>query len=274
MEIYPQKLELATARVRTPFVAICADDDFISREGLEASAAFLTVNTDYAFSQGYAYLYQTFGRRVALWPMVYLFHNNESGEWIDRIENARSTVYYGVNRTETLRNAIDFVARQDFSELGDGMAGFFDTALTACVARAGKFKRCEVPFAFREYSASVNTVGRRFGAIVSHNLPDFYKNLTAELMAEDLDPEKRQRLIRLFAADFAGQIVYDLQAPGGQRVRLASWPEEARSNAEYLLRLYRAAMLFKSGDYRPFLKVFSTPDYRRFKTFVLGSEKP
>lgn len=272
-EVYPRKLQLALNEVRTPLVAMCADDDFISPAGLDASAAFLTANAEYAFSQGYAYLYQTFGRRIALWPMVYPFHNNESGEWINRVESAKSTVYYGLNRTEVLRDAIRFVARQDFSELGDTVGAFADGALTAIVARAGKFKRCEVPFAFREYSRSVAGVGGRLESIVSRNIPDYYKNLTAKLMGEESDALKRQRLVRVFAADFAHQILYDLHVPVGQPIRLASWSEWARSRAEFSLRLYRAAMLFKSGEYRPFLKVFSTPDYRRFKTFVLGSEQ-
>ena len=272
-EVYPRKLQLALNEVRTPLVAMCADDDFIAPAGLDASAAFLTGNADYAFSQGYAYLYQTFGRRIVLWPMVYPFHNNESGAWIDRVENAKSTVYYGLNRTEVLRGAIGFVARQDFSDMGNTVGAFTDGALTAIVARAGKFKRCEVPFAFREYSRSVAGVGGRLESILSYNIPDFYRNHVAKLVGDDTDSVKRQRLVRLFASDFAHQILYDLQVPIGQEIQLASWPEWARSYAEYLLRLYRAAMLYKSGVYRPFLKVFSAPDYRRFKSFVLGSEQ-
>jgi hypothetical protein len=254
--------------VVTPLVAMCADDDFITKEGFDASASFLTNNQDYAFSQGYAYLYQTFGDSLALWPMVYPHHNNLSEAWLDRIENAKSTVYYGMNRADVLRGAVDFVAQQDWTEISDGVAGFIDTALTMHVARAGKFKRCEVPFAFREYSTSVSAVGRRFGSIVSKNVPDFYRNLLTSLAGEHDDPKTRQRLLRLFAADYVAQITFDLAASSSRKERLGRLPPWVLQQAEYLFRLYSAVRLYGSPDYRAFLKVFSTQDYRRFKSFV------
>jgi glycosyltransferase domain-containing protein len=268
-EVYPRKLQLALERVTTPFVAMCADDDFIANEGLKASVLFLEENPDYVFSQGYAYLYQRFGSRLALWPMVYPFHNNLSDTWLERVENARSTVYYGVNRTEPLSKAIDFLVRQDFSEIMDGVAGFIDAAITTHIARAGKFKRCEVPFAFREYSANVNAVGRRFGSIISRNVPDFYGNLLKSLMQGDEDPKMRQRLFRLLAADYAGQLTFDLGAPSGHNAMRERLPRWALPHAEYLFRLYGAIKLYSSTEYRPFLKVFFGKDYRRFKTFVI-----
>lgn len=272
-EVYPKKLQLAFEQVATPYVAMCADDDFITSAGLQASVSFLDANPDYVFSQGYAYLYQTFTHRLAVWPMVYPFHNNESDDWLVRVENAKSTVYYGVNRTNIMRDAIDLVARQDFSEITDGIAGFIDAALTVQIARAGKFKRCEIPFALREYSVNVSAVGRRFGSIVSRNVPDFYANLVQALMGgTDSDAESRSRLHRLFAADYAGQIMFDLTASGSRKTRLAGLPEPILQQAEYLFRLYSAMKLYGRSEYRSFLKVFSAPDYRRFKNFVL--EKP
>lgn len=267
-DVYPRKLQLAMGRVVTPLVAMCADDDFITKEGLDASASFLTNNQDYAFSQGYAYLYQTFGHRLALWPMVYPHHNNLSESWLDRIANAKSTVYYGINRAHILRDAVDFVARQDFSEVSDGVAGFIDTAITMHAARAGKFKRCEVPFAFREYSVNVNSVGRRFDSIVSRNVPDFYRNLLTAFARDNSDPEARRRLLQLFAADYAGQITFDLTASASRKARLGQLPPWALQHAEYLFRLYSAAKLYGSQDYRAFLKAFSSQDYRRFKNVV------
>ncbi|MGD9838214.1 MAG: TIGR00180 family glycosyltransferase [Afipia sp.] len=270
-EVYPRKLQLAMRQVTTPLVAMCADDDFIAKEGLKASASFLERNSDYAFSQGYAYLYQTFRHRIALWPMVYPYHDNVSERWIERIVNAKSTVYYGVNRTDILRSAVDFVAKQDFAEIIEGFAGFVDTAITMHVARAGKFKRCAVPFAFREYSVNVNAVGRRFGTIVSRNTSDFYRNLLASLTGDDQDPDVRQQLLRLFAADYAGQITFDLAASVSRKVRLQKLPPSLLQSAEYLFRIFAAARLYGKPEYREFLKTFSTADYRRFRNFVTES---
>ena len=269
-EVYPKKLQLAFEKVATPFVAMCADDDFITMAGLQASVSFLEANPDYVFSQGYAYLYQTFGHRLALWPMVYPFHNNESDSWLARVENAKSTVYYGVNRTEAMRDAINLVARQNFTEITDAIAGFVDTALTVQMARAGKFKRCELPFAFREYSVNVSAVGRRFGTIVSRNVPDFYASLVETLVnGEDEDPEIRRRLHRLFAADYAGQIAFDLSTSGSRKARLSGLSQSALRQAEYLFRLYSAARLYVKPEYRSFRRVFSSRDYAQFKKAIL-----
>ncbi|EKS36390.1 glycosyltransferase family 2 protein [Afipia broomeae] len=273
-EVYPRKLQLAFERVATPYVAMCADDDFITLSGLQASVSFLEESPEYAFSQGYAYLYQVFGRRVIVWPMVYPFHNNESDDWVARVENAKSTIYYGVNRTDLIRDAIKLVAQQDFREIADGIAGFVDAALTFKIARAGKFKCCEIPFALREYSANVSAVGRRFGSIVSRNVPDFYANLVRSLMGADHDSETRKRLHRLFAADYAGQIMFDLSAPESRKARLERLPGWALQQAEYLFRLYSSAKLYATPEYRSFLQVFSVSDYHRFKSFVLEKPEP
>ncbi len=68
--------------MRTPFVVMCADDDFITREGLAASVDFLNKHPGYAFSQGYAYTYQFFGRRPVVWPMPY-DHHDIHGDFMD-----------------------------------------------------------------------------------------------------------------------------------------------------------------------------------------------
>lgn len=272
-EVYPRKLELAMSRVQTPFVAMCADDDFITREGLEASVSFLQAHDHYSFSQGYAYLYQKFDKRLVVWPMVYPYHNVESDDWVERIEQAKSTVYYGVNRTEVLREGIAFVVRQNWTGMGTGLATYFDTAITAYAARMGKFRRCEVPFALREYSSIVFGVGDRYVSLISRNLPDFYSNLIRLLCGGNADPEKYGRLLRFMAADYSAVISYDLSVAKSRKARFRRLPKWALSHAEHAFRIYSAARQYCSREYRPFLKVFSTPDYRRFKAFVVGSEK-
>src|SRR5580698_9326337 len=75
IQTYPQKLQAALATISTPLVAPCADDDFITKEGLSQSIDFLRANADYSAALGYAYSYQVFGSRTVLWPMVYDHHD-------------------------------------------------------------------------------------------------------------------------------------------------------------------------------------------------------
>ena len=53
-EIYVRKLHAALQTIATPFVAMCADDDFITGGGLATCVEFLQAHPDYSFSQGYA----------------------------------------------------------------------------------------------------------------------------------------------------------------------------------------------------------------------------
>lgn len=267
-EVYAAKIVEALAAVETPLVVLCADDDFITRDGLAQSVRFLHEHPDYAFAQGYAYLFQTFGRRLALWPMVYPHHTVEHADWIARVEHAKSTVYYGVNRTETLRAAFAFLAARDFSEITDSVAGFVDLAFTLSAARRGKLRRIDVPFGLREYSPAVSAVGRRAQTITSHNVPDFYNGLLHLLAGDSPDPAVASRLRRVFAADYAGQIAFDLTAAGSRKGRVARLPPALRSQAEYLFRMSTGARMYARPDYRRFAKVFSSPDYARLRTHL------
>jgi glycosyltransferase domain-containing protein len=268
-EVYRQKLVAAVAEITTPFLALCADDDFITEEGLRASVDFLDAHPDYAFSQGYAYWYQTFGSRIVLWPMPYLSHDVVAESWLDRIEQAHSTVFYGVQRTEILRAGLDFLARQDFREIIDGAAGFFDFALTAHAAKSGKFKRCPVPFGLREYSPNIAVVGKRFPTITSRNIPDFYANLLAFLAGGEAAEPAKTRLLRVMASDYAGQIAFDLRPVVSRKRFLRRLPEGWVGRIEFLYRLFAAARAYAGREYFAFMKIFFRPEYARFKTFVL-----
>ena len=272
-EVYPAKLQEAVARVQTPFVVMCADDDFITSEGLEACIDFLSRHPDYSFSQGYAYTFQVFGRRPVVWPMPYDHHDNHADSWIERVESAFSTVYYGVLRTEVLRDAIAFLAKQDFSETLVSAVGFFDSSLTMYAARCGKFKRCPVPFALREYSSQTTAVGTRYLTITSRNVADFYRNLEAFVLGPDGSGDARARLRKVFARDYAGQIQYDLSPKRSKKTFFRHWPGPIITHMEYVYRLCSAARSYCSAARVSFLKLFFSPEYARFKQFVLQEER-
>lgn len=269
IEVYITKLQQGFAAVETRLAAMCADDDFITAEGMAASVGFLDAHRDYTFAQGYAYCFQPFGKRLVVWPIHYNYHSAAAVEWIDRIEQALSTVYYGVNQTEVLRRAFDFLAGQDFGEIRDALPGFVDQCLTTFTARAGKLKRIPVPFGLREYSPYMSAAGTRPATIVSRNVPDFYRHLTDALMEDETSTAVRGRLLRLFSRDYAGQIMYDLAGSLSRKRFVAGWGPAFAMRAEFAYRLYLATRGFVPAAYRPAMKFLWHPEYRRFKEFVL-----
>lgn len=271
-EVYLPKLQKGLAAVETSYVAMCADDDFITADGLAQSIVFLDGHPDYSFCQGYAYSFQALGGHVIAWPIAYSRHDLAPADWVDRIERADHTVYYGVNRIEVLRNAIDFLMRQDFAEITDAIPAFIDLCITANAARRGKFKRVNVPFGLREYSPYLHSAGTRPATLVSRNIPDFYRNLLTWLMAGDDSEALRNRLLRVFSRDYAGQMMFDL-AGSRSRKRFVAWFGVALARRiEFLYRLCTAARAYASVTYGPAAKLFRHPEYRRLKQFVLPVE--
>ena len=267
-EVYPEKLRRGLDAVATPLVALCADDDFITRDSFRQCTAFLQANPDYASAQGYCYQVQPFGERLVAWPLHYPFHDLHQDAWIDRVERAGSTIFYSFNRTADLRSALTFLARQDFSETAASVAGFFDTALTLNAARGGKFKRLPVPFALRDYSPLVSAVGTRHLTITSRNVPDFYRNLLEHLLQGDENPATRERLLKLFAADYAGQITYDQTVGVSRRQRVARLSPVLQQRIEYAFRCLSAARIYATPQYRPFLSLFRHPEYAQIKRII------
>ena len=243
---------------------MCADDDFMTGEGLAASVDTLTRHPDYSFSQGYAYSYQLFGKRLVVSAHALRLPRPPRGaSWIARVESPLSTVYYGVLRTQVLRDGVGFLAKQDFGETFQSAAGFFDFCLTTYAARCGKFKRCPVPFGLREYSAQTTAVGSRFRTITSRNVPDFYRNLEVFLLGSDQAEGVRTRLLRVCARDYAGQIRYDLLPHESKKTSVRYLPKQMVVHVEYFYRLYRAARYFGSAKRIAFLKLFFGADYAR-----------
>jgi len=275
-EAFVGKLAEAAAAVSTPYAALCADDDLTLPGGLARSIAFLDRNEDHSFAQGYAYLYQVLGPRLAVWPMPYHAHDVPHQDWRDRIDAATSTVFYGVQRTAVLRRSLGFLVRAGIGPLGSDAIGLIDFAITVIAARAGKFHRVPVPFALREYSPSVSGIGFRFRTIVSPLIPAFYAALLDELAGPDAaDPETRLRLLRRFGGDYAGQISYDLAVGMAPQRRLDRLPRAVRDHpgrlalAEYAYRWLVSKRLFAARAYRGQDVIFRTGDYARARAVLL-----
>ncbi|MEI7605816.1 MAG: TIGR00180 family glycosyltransferase [Rhodospirillaceae bacterium] len=275
-DCYLPKLKMALDTIATPYMAMCADDDFILHEGIRKAVAFLEDNPDYSFAQGYSYLYQVFGARAALWPLYYPSRGAFQDDWMERVAARNDTIYYGVNRTAHLKKAVEFLVRQDFSGIVDSAVGFFDFALTSTVARQGKLKRLPVPFGLREYSPLVSAVGTRYRTIVTDKVARFYDNLIDFLSEGDRSEATRTALQRVCARDYAGQLSYDESISGAlsRKRRLAFLPPAALPLAEELFRYWSALRLFLTSDFFPALGVFAHPEYPRFRALVTKALDP
>lgn len=263
--VYMQKMNEAIQAVETPLAALCADDDFILYSGLDSCAEFLLSNSDYSFCQGYAYLFQCFSSRVAVWPMPYDFHDVESEFWVDRVLATKSTAYYGVNRVEVLAEIFRFLETCEVSRSMPA-AGLVDFVLTAIVSKNGKMKRLQVPFGLREYSMVVNAVGTRPQLILDPALPVFFQGLLAQLkQGKVVSADQEAALVRVIAADFAGQIIYDLIPVVSRRKSIAFLPKNLQSLSEYALRSMRAIRAFLRNGYFPALNLFVGEDFKMFK---------
>ena len=111
--IYSKKLYNIVNKVVTPYMVFCADDDFIILSSIEKSIQFLEKHNDYAFCQGYTYTYQKFNNKVVFWLTRYQ-HNNEHNQYLDRIKSQVSTPYYGVNRTNNVKQECNKSESWDF----------------------------------------------------------------------------------------------------------------------------------------------------------------
>lgn len=264
--VYVDKVLAALQAVKTPMTAMCADDDFILFSGLEACANFLENHQDYAFCQGYAYLFQTIAGRHAVWPMPYDYHDVESPDWLQRVIATKSTVYYGLNRTAALLEAFQFLHEAKLSRSMKA-GGLVDFALTSIVARHGKMKRLTIPFALREYSPAVNVVGTRPELLLDPDLAVFFQTLLQRLVkvSDGSHSEAEKALMRAFAEDFSGQLRYDLTPSASKRGIVRSLPKAIQDVAELGVRWKAAIQGFMRKGYRPALSLFKSKEYSMFK---------
>jgi glycosyltransferase domain-containing protein len=267
-EVYTAKIYEALRLVDTPYVALCADDDFILYEGLEQGERFLDSNADYAFYQGMAYFFQIIGKRLALWPFLYSA-DLASDFWVARVVEPKNTVFYGVNRSVVALKAFKVLQNQALVQ-NESAAGLVDATFTAIVARTGKLMFEQTPFALREYSPTVMSVGSRYQLLFNHNLPTFLSALFSSLVADDkLDEASSVLLKKWLAQDIAGQIVYDGQASRGVRSLANKFSPRVRETIEFTYRTWQLLKLTSSVKGLKATRVFFNTEYHSIKKKVL-----
>jgi len=267
-DAYTAKIYEALQLVDTPYVALCADDDFILYDGLERGVRFLDSNSDYVFYQGMAYFFQVLGKRLALWPFLYAA-DLKGEDWIARVTESKNSVFYGVNRTSGALKAFRVMQNQALVQ-NETAAGLVDATFTAVVARTGKLLFEQAPFALREYSTIVMSVGSRYQLLFDQNLPTFLSTLFSSLVENDtLDDASSIHLKKWIAQDIAGQIVYDQQASHGVRSLVTRFPQRTRETLEYIYRTWQLLKLTRSVKGLKATKIFFNAEYHSIKRQVL-----
>jgi glycosyltransferase domain-containing protein len=185
-------------QVRTPYVVLCPDDDFVFPAGLEACARFLDANQDFSAAIGrYRALYYSF-RLPALrrgFAFLDVLRHGDSlvqDRFLQRIlfylaytQLGFVPLFYSLRRTAE--------ARETFSAVHAGLKySSMELLSVALLLAAGKAKVLPVPFGLRDYSSSATRDPERDDAATYFGADDLEyirKVLAARLSKADALPD-------------------------------------------------------------------------------------
>ncbi len=150
---FTKKIENALSLVETPYVVMCADDDFIIAESIKECAEFLDNHPDFAVAQGFAIQYKKIkplDENVEFGSLYKdLNYSKETEEPIERLNNFFKhyrSLLYAVHRTEVLRTAYkdsgDIVTNLYLNEYLSGLLPIF----------SGKYKELPILYQVREFA--------------------------------------------------------------------------------------------------------------------------
>ena len=149
---FTQKIEVVSKTVTTPYVVMCADDDFILPESLQQCVLFLEQNKDYSIAQGWSIRYykESISAGRVSYGLLYDFSKSiEATEPINRLlamfRNYRS-VLYAVFTTNVLQ--------QSFAGAGEQIKNLYlNEYITAFLPiLCGKYKELPILYQVREFA--------------------------------------------------------------------------------------------------------------------------
>lgn len=147
---YPEKLIKAINSVKTEFITICADDDFIVKRALGNCVNFLKQNPSYELVQGYILNFTNINGQIRLNLMYEHTYKYEvaSDKSVDRIKsyyNSFVQTAYVVRRKETYLRSLDAIVRFDVQ------GKLMDQTVCLYSVIQGKMKVLPIFFGVREY---------------------------------------------------------------------------------------------------------------------------
>ena len=142
-----KKLADIIQKVKTPYVFMCADDDFIIPNSIEKCIKFLESNSDYSSAQG-IYFRFIYGKKNTMFSLMYTskinydLNENSVEKRLKRCMKNYMQMVYCVNRTENLKDIFNLPSVDDFTM----------DELIICVISVinGKHKILSIPYGVRE----------------------------------------------------------------------------------------------------------------------------
>ncbi|WP_346236494.1 TIGR00180 family glycosyltransferase [Niabella insulamsoli] len=173
---YTQKIEKILPQVKTKYVILCADDDFIIPSSLPQCVNFLEAHPDYAAVQGHSLCYkksEVVARDIiSFYPLYYdVNYSYEQADPLVRLDailaNYKSFLY-AVHRTERLAYAYNGASKH----IHNLYLNEYTASLLPLVS--GKYKELDLLYQVREYAAdSDDKTATNINKIVKE---DQYKN--------------------------------------------------------------------------------------------------
>jgi glycosyltransferase domain-containing protein len=173
---YLRRFKLALERVKTPFVACCADDDILLPETVVKAAAFLAKNHDYVACEGIYLTFQYDGDRLRIDGKCYDSPSVDGGEIGSRLMQFYSRYeapYYAVTRTSVQRAIFD--RAQDINT-----AMLVETFQSAALVTAGKLKRLDNIYNLRNLGVAPHARPvEGWNQWMARDFDDFFENYRA-----------------------------------------------------------------------------------------------
>ena len=133
--------------VNTQFCVICADDDFVTPDGIAQSAEFLEKNSDYTIAHGHYIAFWIEADKFC-WEPCYAYESSTSPDSVTRFlsyfANYDTATFYAVHNTEFLRMIFSEVAGYGEQSIMD------EISLSMLTLICGKMKHLDVFYMARE----------------------------------------------------------------------------------------------------------------------------
>ncbi len=187
------RYNVALARVKTPYVACCADDDLLIPETAAECAKFLSDHDDYVACHGMYLGYRYSQDAVQIDSMIYQepsIDGNEFGSRLMQLYSQYEAPYYAVYRTKTQRRIIQSAQSID---LGIMVEAFHSAAAVV----EGKIGRLDKIYYLRNVGVAPH--GRSiegWNHWMARDFDDFFERYR----------EHRAKIISLLASDTVGDI--------------------------------------------------------------------
>lgn len=151
---YTQKVELILQEIKTEYVILCADDDFIIPSAIKECISFLNKNLDYASVQGRCVCYKKSevmaGADIDFYPIYpRLEYSYEAAEGLERLDDLLAdykSYLYAVHRSSLLKDA--------YTGASASIRNLYLNEYNASILPIVKGKYKELPFLYqvREYA--------------------------------------------------------------------------------------------------------------------------